>query len=218
MSPSADRTSDVRPRILLFFDYACVFCYLDQAGFDRVSEEYDAEVLHVPFELRPEMPAEGFSADAHGLRHSARVESFLVRLSEREGLELCIQDHMPNTHRALVLGEVARDAGGDVHSAVHAAIFDAYFARGEDIGQADVLLGVARAAGLRPDLAVAAWRDGTYDARLRSFAELAANLGVSSTPAALVCNELLIGTRPYRQVAEAVERCLVTASTALGDG
>ena len=35
-------------------------------------------------------------------------------------------------------------------------------------------------------------------------------LGVGATPSALICNELLIGSRPYRVLEAALERCLVT--------
>ena len=209
--PSA---APVRPKVLLFFDYACAFCYVDRVAFDRLAEEYGAEVVPVPLELRPDMPDEGFSATEHGLGHSERVEAFLRKAAASANLALALPDHVPKTHRALVMAEVARDAGEELRARVHAGVFDAYFGRGMDIGRPDVLLGVARDAGLDPAVVEAAWGEGAYDPRLRSFAELAANLGVSSTPSALVCNELLIGSRPYRQVAEAIERCLVTAHTA----
>lgn len=217
VSEAAGTGQRVRPKVLLFFDYACAFCYVDRFRLERLSREYAAEVVPVPFELRPEMPAEGFSAEAHALRHTERVESYLRGLARREGFPLRLPDHIPNTHRGLVMGEVARDAGDDVHALTHEAIFAAYFGEGRDIGRQEVLLDVAGAAGLDVAAVENAWRDGSYDARLRSFARLAANLGVSSTPSALVCNELLIGTRPYRQMAEAVQRCLVTAGTAARD-
>ncbi|PKQ10295.1 MAG: disulfide bond formation protein DsbA, partial [Actinobacteria bacterium HGW-Actinobacteria-9] len=64
----------------------------------------------------------------------------MLRVAARDGFAFVSPNFVPNTHRALVLGEFARDAGEEIHRAVHAAIFDAYFAQGRDIGQADVLL------------------------------------------------------------------------------
>jgi hypothetical protein len=36
------------------------------------------------------------------------------------------------------------------------------------------------------------------------------HLGIDSTPAALICNELLIGSRPYAVFKDALDRCLIT--------
>ena len=36
-------------------------------------------------------------------------------------------------------------------------------------------------------------------------------MGIDSTPAALICNELLIGSRPYQVLRDSIDRCLVTA-------
>ncbi|MDZ4064255.1 MAG: hypothetical protein U1E22_06245, partial [Coriobacteriia bacterium] len=55
-----------------------------------------------------------------------------------------------------------------------------------------------------------AWDTGTYDGRLHKFRQMAISLGLDSTPAALICNELLVGSRPYRVLADALERCMVT--------
>ena len=57
----------VRPRVLLFYDYACPFCYVDQFRFERLAREHDVEIVPVaerqlnvpPFELlkRVRLPA-----------------------------------------------------------------------------------------------------------------------------------------------------------------
>ncbi len=171
------------------------------------------ELVIVPFELRPGAPPSGLSATAEGLGHSERVEARLIELAREEGRAMVLPDLVPNTHRAIVMAELARDAGARVHRPVHEAVFAAYYERGEDIGDPDVLLAIARRTGLDPDDVSAAWDDGRYEARLHEFLHLAINLGIDTTPTALICNELLIGSRPYGVVREAVQRCLVTPAT-----
>jgi predicted DsbA family dithiol-disulfide isomerase len=200
------------PKVLVFFDYACVFCYTEWFRLAHLAERYHAELTPVPFELRPDLPAEGVSAAAHGLAHSEHVDEYLHTLARRGGFPLVIPDLVPNTHRAMVLAEVARDAGAETHKRVHAAIFDAYFGRGLDIGSADVLLPIAEEHGLDPAEVRRAWDEGTFEPRLDEFHDFAHRLGVTMTPSALVCDELLIGTHPYRQLAEAAERCLQRAA------
>jgi len=202
----------VVPRILMFFDYACPFCYVDQFRFDKLATERDVELVLVPFELRPDMPEEGYGVselEAAGMAHG-HIEEHLLDIAQRDGFALTIPPFLPKTHRALAFGELARDRGEDEHMAVHHAIFGAYFADGADIGSPDVLLEIARSQGFNPGELAKAWDEGTYDERLHQFRHVALHMGIGSTPAALICNELLIGSRPYRNIQDSVDRCLVT--------
>jgi len=171
----------------------------------------------VPFGLRPDVPPEGISAAEHGLVHSERVEARLLEIAEAVGHPMVLPDLVPNTHLAMVMAEYARDRGDEVFWRVHRAIFAAYLGAGRDIGRREVLLGVARAEGLDAEAVTRAWDDGAYDGRLHEFHHLALHLGIKSTPSALICNELLIGTRPYRVLREAVEHCLITPATLEGE-
>jgi predicted DsbA family dithiol-disulfide isomerase len=204
------------PRVLLFFDYACAFCYVDGFRFQELEREYEVEVVHVPYELRPDSPSGGISAREHGLEHSEKVDEHLERLAMEGGFPLRVQDHLPNTHLALVMAERARDEG--LHSMVHDSIFRAYFGEALDIGDAEVLTGIAREAGMDVGELERAWEDGRYEERLRSFAQLGKSLGVTSTPSALICNELVIGSRPYAVIRDAVQRCLITEESLSEEG
>lgn len=196
------------PSILVFYDYACVFCYTDSFRFAKLAARYGAEITPVPFELRPDIPDEGISAEEHGFAHGERVERYLAGIAEREGYPLVMGDLLPRTHGAMVMAELARDAGPDAHARVHAAIFHAFFGRGLDIGRPQVLLEIAGREGLDPAVVRRAWDEGLYEERLAEFHAFAHSIGVTATPSALVCDRLLVGTHPYGQLAEAAERCL----------
>ncbi|HET6497779.1 MAG TPA: DsbA family protein [Coriobacteriia bacterium] len=198
-----------RPRVLVFFDYACPFCYVDQHRFDALQREpgLEFDVFLVPFELRPGMPEDGIDLAEVEAGHSQRVDEYLRRTAEKEGFPFVQPPFVPSTHRALVLGEVARDQGDDLHRKVHAAIFSAYFADGLDIGSVDVLRQIATATGIELSALEDAWSDETYDERLHQFRHVALHLGLDATPAALICNELLIGSRPAGVLRDALTRC-----------
>lgn len=208
--PASAPVTSEQPRILLFFDYACPFCYVDGSRVDRLAAERDAIVLKVPFELRPDMPREGLSAAAEGFAHSGKVDEYLVRTALQDGFGMRVMDYIPHTHDALVMGEVARDSRGDLHDTVHDAIFAAYFADGRDIGDRDILLDVASANGLDTEAVREAWETDSYEERLLGFSSVARMLGVTQIPAALVCNELVIGMRPYEVLKQALDRCVST--------
>lgn len=186
---------------------------MDQFRFRRLVEEYQAELYLVPFELRPQMPDEGLSAAEHGLGHSERVDERLKQLAALEGRAMVIPDLIPKTHLAMVLSEVARDRSPEVYRAVHEAIFDAYYVEGRNIGEVAELTAIAEANGIEASVLEAAWENATYEERLHQFYHLALSLGITSTPAALICNELIIGTRPYGVLRAAIERCLVTPAS-----
>ncbi len=204
--PGHEHDLPARPRVLVFFDYACPFCYVDQHRFEALQREIDFEIVLVPFELRPELDEPVDLAEA-GTGPSDRVDEYLERLAEKEGFAFRQPALLPNTHRAIVLGEVARDRGSAIHLAVHHAIFSAYFGEGLDIDDVDVLVAIAAEEGIEREELEAAWREGTYDERIHEFRHLALHLGLDATPAAIICNELLIGSRPSGVLREALQRC-----------
>ncbi len=172
------------------------------------------DVVLVPFELRPNMPREGLSAKRSGLGHPEKVDEHMLRIARTEGFPMSLPDHIPHTHAAIVMGEVARDVGAETHWRTHEAIFRAYYGEGRDIGAQDVLLDVAESIGLDTVAVAAAWLEDTYEERLHAFRHFAMHVGIDATPAAMICNELLIGSRPYAVMRDTLDRCLVTKENA----
>jgi predicted DsbA family dithiol-disulfide isomerase len=126
--------------------------------------------------------------DAAGLPHAAAI------------------DVVPNSRRALALTEAARAFGAA--GELHARLFDAYWARGRDIGRCDVLVEEAGGAGMRADAARAALRaePSDDDAVARSTAE-AVELGISGVPAWIVDERLLVpGAQPHEVFDRVLEK------------
>jgi len=166
----------------------------------------------VPFELRPDMPEEGYQmSELEAAGHSDRVEDHIERLSAKDGFPWVNPAFLPKTHKALTLGELARDKGEDAHWRVHEAIFTAYMGEGRDIGKEDVLLEIAAEQGFDESVVKEALAEDAFAERLHEFRHIGTHLGIDATPAALICNELVIGSRPYRVLKESIDRCLVTA-------
>ena len=163
--------------------------------------------MNVPFELRPDMPEEGLSAADNDFDHSEHVEAHLLGLAEAAGHPMVLPHFVPKTHRAMVMAELARDVGPDVYEAVHEAIFSAHYGLGLDIGSQEVLLKIAAAHGLDAAAVTKAWQDGTYEERLNAFVQLAIELGVSTTPSALMCRQLVVGSRPYKVLVDVMKQC-----------
>ena len=158
------------------------------------------------------MPEEGYQmSELEAAGHSSHVEDHIERLAAKDGFPWHNPPFLPKTHRALTLGELARDRGEEAHWAMHKAIFTAYFGEMRDIGSEEVLLDIAGAHGFDGPAVQQAWEEDALGERLHQFRHVGMHMGIDSTPAALICNELLIGSRPYQVLRDAIDRCLVTA-------
>lgn len=105
-------------------------------------------------------------------------------------------EKVPNSRGALILGELARDRG--VYEVLHPRLFDAYWARGLDIGDEPILVREATAAGLEEDETVAALRERRYLSRVEDQTQGAMSLGAGGVPAWVIDERLLVpGAQPY---------------------
>jgi predicted DsbA family dithiol-disulfide isomerase len=123
--------------------------------------------------------------EAAGLPHADRLE------------------RVPNSRRALVLGELARERGR--FGELHPRLFDAYWVKGLDIGSDDVLLDVAAAAGLdRSEVADQLASSEIVAAIERETREVVGQ-GITGVPGWVVDDRLLVpGAQPH----EVFERVL----------
>jgi predicted DsbA family dithiol-disulfide isomerase len=103
---------------------------------------------------------------------------------------------VPNSRRALMLGELARDRGA--FDALHPRLFDAYWARDRDIGEPQVLVEEGITAGLEERDIIDALDTQQYLARIQAETRTAVELGVTGVPAWLIDQRVLVpGAQPH---------------------
>jgi predicted DsbA family dithiol-disulfide isomerase len=125
---------------------------------------------------------------------------------ERAGLPYAGRvDNVPNSRRALMLGELARDRGA-FHD-LHPRLFDAYWARGRDIGDERVLVEEGVAVGLDEGEIADALGDDRYLDRIEAYTRAALDLGAGGVPAWLIDERLLVpGAQPHEVFERVLER------------
>jgi predicted DsbA family dithiol-disulfide isomerase len=112
---------------------------------------------------------------------------------------------VPNSRRSLMLAELARERGA--FDAVHQRLFDAYWARGRDIGDERVLIEEGTAAGLDEGEIVDALRDGRYAELIEEQTRVALQLGAGGVPAWVIDQRVLVpGAQPHQVFAQVLER------------
>jgi predicted DsbA family dithiol-disulfide isomerase len=114
-------------------------------------------------------------------------------------------EKVPNSRHALILGELARDRG--VLADLHPRLFDAYWARGLDLGDESVLVAEGQAAGLDRAEIIEALAKPSYLERVLQETRDAVQLGVTGVPAWMIDERLLVpGAQPHELFAQAMER------------
>ena len=143
----------------------------------QFSELFDVAVTWWPFELHPETPAEGRHVDeiiAPG-RRTQEYRDHLKAYAADAGLRLASNRTVANSHRALEAAEFARDRGR--FDGMHEALFEAYFARAENIGDLDVVTALVREVGLDADEWLAEVALGRYAALIDETTRVARQQG-----------------------------------------
>lgn len=203
-------TEKPRLAVSVFSDYICPFCYIGSRRLLRLADEFDLKVNWCGTEIHPNTPSDGMSLSKLGYSPEAwaQLSAELQILAHEEGLQFTDRDYTANSHQALLLAEAAKRVGRDIFYTLHEALFHAYFVRGQNIGDREVLKDIALEAGLPADLAQAAWSEPEFEQRLQQNLLQAARLHIRATPTYLFGQQILVGAVPFNQLTQAANRLI----------
>ena len=178
-------------RIDIYSDTVCPWCYLGKRRFElavAARPQYEPRVTWRPFELNPDIPAEGvdragYLAAKFGTPEQvAEAHAELKRQGEASGIEFRFDliERMPNTRRSHLL--IAHAARSGRQTAVMDRVMRAYFEEGCDIGDIEELVRLGVEVGLaerdsRSALILRSGQDGVIAAERH-----ASVLGITGVP------------------------------------
>lgn len=176
-------------RIAVYSDVICPWCYIGKHRLERglAQAGKSAQIVWLPYELNPDMPAEGVDRTAYldakfGPGKRAQIEAHLSAAAAQDGLtfDWSRVTRTPNTRKAHILIALATGLGhGD---AVKGALMRAFFKEGRDIGDDGVLAEIGETFGLtRPEL-TAAFVDPTLHREIDRLETQAHQIGVQGVP------------------------------------
>ncbi len=114
-------------------------------------------------------------------------------------------DRIPNSRKALLLGELARER--DLLDALHPRLFDAYWGRGRDIGDEQVLIEEGTAVGLSEADIREALADERYLPQIEASTRDAMEIGAGGVPAWAIDERILVpGAQPHDVFEQVLER------------
>ncbi|MBU2993253.1 DsbA family oxidoreductase [Octadecabacter sp. 1_MG-2023] len=187
-------------------DPICPWCYIGKTNLDRALEQIPDHPFQIewhPFQLNPEMPAEGMDRREYlerkfgGKDGAVRAYAPIVEMAEKVGLKIDFEGmkRTPNTINAHRLIHWAGIEGRQTF-VVH-RLFEAYFRDARDIGDIEVLADIADScemdAGVIAKLLAS---DADIDG-IRNRDTHSREMGVNSVPTFIIDNKHAVpGAQP----------------------
>ena len=162
-------------------DVVCPWCYIGkrrlEKALDLLKGELEVEVRWLPFQLNPDMPADGIpradyrKAKFGSLERSKQMDARVIEEGKGEGIDFAFDrmEIQPNTSQAHRLIGLAKD-----QNAVVNALFRAHFEEGRNIGDPKVLAEIAAQCGVK------GWPEKAED--LSQLEEEVREMGISGVP------------------------------------
>jgi predicted DsbA family dithiol-disulfide isomerase len=195
-------------RIDFVSDVSCPWCAIGLKSLEqalaKTADVVQAELHFQPFELNPQMPAEGQDINEHlaqkygaSAEQSARTREMIRARGAEVGFtfNMDLRSRIYNTFDAHRLLHWASEMGRE-HE-LKMALFEAYFTAGQSPGEHAVLVAAAQKAGLDADEAARVLADGRYADAVREREQFYQQAGIHSVPA-IIINErhLISGGQP----------------------
>ena len=199
-------------------DVVCPWCIVGLGGLEealaKVGDLVKADIHFQPFELNPDMPAEGQNVVEHVAQkygatpeQSAANRSAIHARAAEVGFQMKTgaESRIWNTFDAHRLLHWAGLEGRQAE--LKHALFDAHFTEGLNVSDPEVLAGVAERAGLDGAMAREVLGSGRYGEEVRTAERFWQRQGISAVPAVVINDRYLIsGGQP----AAAFEQALRT--------
>jgi predicted DsbA family dithiol-disulfide isomerase len=199
-------------------DVVCPWCAIGLGGLeqalDAVGDLVTADIHFQPFELNPNMPAGGQNVAEHiaekygsSPEQTAAARERLQARAAEAGVTMTRGEdaRIYNTfaaHRLLHWAELE----GRQRALKH-ALFGAYFTRGENLDDVDILVAAAEMAGLDGDQAREVVVSGRYADEVRAAERRWLAAGVQSVPAVIINDKYLIsGGQPAATFEQALRQ------------
>ena len=192
-------------RLEFFFDYGSPYSYVADAQLPGVVRARGAVLVYRPMLIGGVFKATGNRSPAFEPVEAKRRYGFttLQRYAREAGLPLPSNPHFPIDTLTLMRCAVAAQRRG-VFEGFHRAVYPAFWAKGLNLGDRDVLAGVLTAAGLDADALIAAASDPEVKAELKATTEEAVARGAFGAPTCLVGEQLFFGSDHLRFAEQAL--------------
>ena len=200
-------------KINIFADTICGWCFIGHTNLNNAIKKFPDtkfEISHTPFQLNPEMPAEGISRDKYlqikfGGKDYATPMYENMKLKAKETGMIFNLDKIkktPNTvlsHLLIILSEKF-----NIQDQVKEKIYQSYFIDGLDIGDINILTNIAK----QNNISEKVFRDFINEESIKkvnSKITLAKEQGISGVPFFEIGKEFISGAQSILQLESVIK-------------
>ena len=200
-----------RLTIDIYSDVVCPWCAIGYGQLTKALAELDgeieAQVRWRPFELNPDIPAEGEGFEEHVSRKYGRsheegvaMRNQMKEIAKDAGVSLSFEgegeappQRMWNTRDChMLLTFALEEAGPSVQTALKLALFKAHFNHRQPLNDRAALLDVAVSVGIHRQAAKAALDDANLEARVIAEEREAWKHNITGGPTMIVAGKFMI--------------------------
>lgn len=198
-------------RVRVWIDFVCPYCFLAEGPLREATQGLNVILEWMPFELRP-YPQPTLQPEGEYLQTVWRRSVY--PLAEALGVPIRLPPVSPQPYSRLAFEGLQFAREHDKSDEYVDATLRAFFQEGLDIGQPEVLQGVARRVGL-PDAAfAAALRQGRYTEAHTAALEQARETGIRAVPTLIVGEHLIEGMPGSDALRRAIDSAVCRYSVA----
>ncbi|CAE6932872.1 dithiol-disulfide isomerase involved in polyketide biosynthesis [Vibrio sp. B1FLJ16] len=214
-----------RIKLDIISDVVCPWCVIGykhlMAAIDELGIQDKVDIEWQPFELNPDMPAEGEGLREHIARKygaskqdSDKTQANITEQGAKYGFEFNYFDEMKmvNTLDAHVLLDLARDQGKQTELKLR--LFSAFFSERKDISDLNTLLDEAEKVGMFKQEVMQALSDTAIREKIRSTEAQWYQMGISSVPTVIFNRKTaLTGAHPQESYKRVLKELLQEAQS-----
>ena len=214
-------------KIDIISDTICPWCFIGKRRLEQALEtrpQSDLEISWRPFQLNPDMPADGMEREAYlaakfgGRDRAGRAYQTIAQAGGELGIDFRF-DRIRRTPNTVDSHRLIHRAGENgVQDDVVEALFRAYFQDGRNIGDTQVLADVAAGAGLERDDILDYLRSDEDAAYIRAEDDRVRLQGVNGVPCFIIDGEYAVSgaqsPEVFHQLFDLVSQNAVAAAAA----
>jgi predicted DsbA family dithiol-disulfide isomerase len=203
-------------------DLICPWCFVAKRRIERAAPMLGSklQMRWRPFELNPDMPIDGLdrrvyrSAKFGSWEQSQRLDAQVAAAGKDVGIEFRhdLMKRTPNTFKGHVLLAASLKESLQVQNGVAERLFQAYFVKGEDVGNPVTLLEIAREFGVTALSRFEDFDSPGLIAEVKEAERLAASAGIRGVPQITFQGKLIAtGAQQEELIAASLREILGTA-------
>ena len=200
-------------KINIFADTICGWCFIGHTNLNNAIKKFPDtkfEISHTPFQLNPEMPAEGISRDKYlqikfgGKDYATPMYENMKLKAQESGIIFNLEKikRTPNTvlsHLLIILSEKL-----NLQDQIKEKIYQSYFTNGLDIGDINILTNIAKQNNISEKIFKDFINEENIE-KVNSKITLAREKGISWVPFFEIGKEFISGAQSILQLESVIK-------------